>query len=153
MPSWARALVASVLLTALAACTPEEAPAARSNTPAPGQTPTKQAEDAPGYEARAESATLETWALLYVAPPWTAGQEVKVVWRSTGAGDFNVVAVGPQSQRVEPVSGPTEHTGSNWARPGEEWGTFFRLDEPGEWVLRVERGPDTASLPITVTAI
>lgn len=131
MRSWVRALVASVLVAALVGCTREDAPAARSTTPAAGQTSTKQAGGVPGFEVRAESATLDTWALLYVAPPWTAGQEVKVVWRSTGAGGFEVVAAGPLSQRVEPVSGPTEHVGSNWARPGNAWGTFFRLDEPG----------------------
>jgi hypothetical protein len=152
MSPWARALGTFALLAALAACTPQAAPAARSAAPATAQTPTTQAEDLPGHEVRAESASLEIWALLYVAPPWTAGQEVKVVWRSTGVGDFSVVAVGPKEQRVDPLSGPTEHFGSNWARPGQEWGTFFRLDEPGEWELRVERGPDTASLPITVTA-
>lgn len=141
-----------VLLAALAACTSEEAPTANSTTPAAVLTPSMQAEVVPGLEVRAASATLETWALLYEASPWTAGQEVKVVWRSTGAGDFEVVAVGPQSQQVEPVSGPEEHVSSNWVKPGEEWGTFFRLDEPGEWVLRVNRGPNTASLPITVIA-
>ena len=105
----------------------------------------------PGTEVRAESETLEVWALLYEPSPWKAGQEVKVVWRATGAGSFAVTAVGPRSQRVNPSAGPTEHYGSNWERPGDEWGTFFRLEEPGEWVLEVQRGSDTASLPITVT--
>ena len=92
------------------------------------------------------------WALLYEPSPWPVGQEVKVVWRATGAGKFAVTAVGPGSQRVAPIAGPTEHHGSNWERPGDEWGTIFRLDEPGEWVLHAQRGSDTAALPITVTA-
>ena len=62
-----------------------------------------------------------------------------------------MTAVGPESQRVVPIAGPTGHHGSSGERPGDEWGTFFRLDEPGEWVLQVQRGSDTASLPITVT--
>jgi hypothetical protein len=147
----ARALSTVVVLAALAACSPEEAPPRTSAPSVSGQRPTTQAENVPGHEVRAESATLETWALLYV-PPWTAGQTVKVVWRSTGAGGFSALAVGPDDQRVAPVSGPTEHFESNWARPGDEWGTFFRLDEPGVWELRVERCRDTASLPITVIA-
>ena len=95
---------------------------------------------------------MEAWALLYVSPPWKPGQEVKVVWRVTGTGDFRVVAVGPESQEVLPLSGPTEHFGSNWDRPGEEWGTLFRLNEPGRWQLRVERGSSTATLPVEVAA-
>jgi len=33
-----------------------------------------------------------------------------------------------------------------------EWGTSFRLDEPGRWQLTVRRGGTTASVPVTVTA-
>lgn len=107
---------------------------------------------APGHEVRAESTNLETWALLWEPSPWKPGQEVKIVWRSTGTGDFRVVAVGPRSQEVPPIAGPTQHFGSTWDRPGDEWGTFFQLEEPGEWLLRVQRGSATASLPITVVA-
>lgn len=95
---------------------------------------------------------METWALMYEPPPWRVGQDVKVVWRSTGTGEFRVVAVGPNSQEIPPVSGPTQHFGSNWNRPGDEWGTFFRLEEPGQWLLRVERGSSAASLPVEVAA-
>ena len=144
-------LVAASVATA---CTTTEPPIAHddpqsartSSPPAQGSTA-----GVPGTQVRAESATLEVWALLYEPSPWKAGQEVKVVWRATGAGSFAVTAVGPESQRVAPIAGPTAHYGSNWERPGDEWGTFFRLDESGEWVLQVQRGSDTASLPITVT--
>ena len=143
--------VAVAVAAGLAACT-QDAPIATDEPPRPGSsTPTaQQTAKVPGHEVRADSATLETWALLYQPPPWPAGQEVKVVWRSTGAGEFEVVAVGPQLQQVAPVSGPTAHANSNWVRPGQEWGTFFRLDEPGEWVLRVSRGAGTATVPVRV---
>jgi hypothetical protein len=95
---------------------------------------------------------MEAWALLYEPSPWRRGQEVKVVWRATGTGDVRVVAVGPQAQEVPPLSGPTEHVGSTWQRPGQEWGTSFRLDEPGRWELRVERGSSTATVPVDVAA-
>jgi hypothetical protein len=136
------------------ACTTTEPPIARDDPQlAETSSPLSEGSTAgiPGTEVRAESATLEVWALLYEPSPWKAGQEVKVVWRATGAGAFAVTAFGPEFQRVAPIAGPTEHYGSNWERPGDEWGTFFRLDEPGEWVLQVQRGRDTASLPITVT--
>lgn len=131
------------------ACTSGTEVAAPSGT-APGPASREPVGSAPGYEMRATSTTLETWALLDEPPPWKPGQEVKVVWRSTGTGAFRVVAVGPGAQEVPPVSGPTQHYGSNWNRPGDEWGTFFRLDEPGQWVFRVRRGSATASLALAV---
>lgn len=122
-----------------------------------GQDPAPTAAAAPGpgaglmgHEVRADSDALETWALLYEPSPWRPGQEVKVVWRTTGRGPFRVVAIGPRSQRVPPLAGPTQHAGSTWDRPGEEWGTFFRLDEPGPWRLQVRRGTATASLALVV---
>lgn len=134
---------------ATGACTTEDEvipPTTRAHGPASPES----ISGVPGHEVRAASTTMETWALLYEPPPWKPGQEVKVVWRSTGTGDFRVVAVGPRSREVPPVSGPTPHFGSNWSRPGDEWGTVFRLDEPGQWLLRVERGSATASLPVEI---
>lgn len=142
------------MLLAVTACTATEPPTTRDDLQGAGTSSPPAQESAagvPGTEVRAESVTLEVWALLWEPPPWKVGQEVKVVWRATGTGSFTVTAVGPDSQRVAPIAGPTVHYGSNWERPGDEWGTFLRLDEPGEWVLRVQRGSDTASLPITVT--
>ena len=149
------ALALAAIAAAVCACTavPEPAGGGREDPSgaalsAPGR---QEGDRVPGDEVRAQSSTLETWALLYEPTPWQTGEEVKVVWRTTGTGGFDVVAVGPRSRRVAPVSGPTLHTYSNWNRPGDEWGTVFRLDEPGDWVLRVRRGGGTASLPITVT--
>ena len=144
-------LVAGFASAALAAggCTSGDGAAGSSPT-APLAVPTESSGSVPGHEVRAISTTMEAWALLYEPSPWTAGQEVKVVWRATGTGDFRVVAVGPGSQEVPPVSGPTKHCGSNWGRPGEEWGTFSRLNEPGRWQLRVQLGSSTATLPVEV---
>ena len=146
-------LVAGFASAALAAgaCTSGDGAAGSSPT-APLAVPTQSLPSVPGQEVRASSTTMQAWALLYEPSPWKPGQEVKVVWRATGTGDFRVVAIGPQSQEVPPVSGPTKHFGSNWERPGEEWGTFFRLNEPGRWQLRVQRGSSTATLPLEVVA-
>jgi hypothetical protein len=89
---------------------------------------------------------------MWQPPPWRAGDLVKVVWRSTGTGDISVLAIGPGGREVLPVTGPTAHAGSSWDRPGDEWGTSFRLDEPGDWQLTIRRGQATASVPVTVTA-
>jgi hypothetical protein len=99
---------------------------------------------------RAESQTLEAWALLWEPPPWKTGEEVKVVWRTTGEGTFDAVAVGPDGQRVRPSWGPTPHSSSNWQRPGQEWGTAFVLDTAGDWLLKITRGEGQASLTVAV---
>ena len=147
-------LALGIGMAAVSGCTAAERPAAKEGAPhaKPSLPLSQQLNQVPGTEVRAESSTLETWALLYQPTPWRAGEEVKVVWRTTGTGAFEVVAVGPDSQVVQPISGPTPHFDSNWGRPGDEWGTFFRLDAPGKWMLRVERGQASASLAVTVIA-
>jgi len=46
--------------------------------------------------------------------------------------------------------GPEPHTGSSFARPGDEWGTGFVLDAPGCWELEVQRGDVVGRLPLEV---
>ena len=106
----------------------------------------------PKTEVHVESDTLEAWALFFEPPPWRTGQEVKAVWRSTGAGTFDVVAVGPSGQRIKPAAGPTPHGSSNWQRPGAEWGTVFLFDEAGEWLLVASRGEGQAEIPVVVAS-
>lgn len=102
-------------------------------------------------EAQATPDGIRAWALLWEEPPWPVGAEVKVVWRATGNGEFAVTAQGPGGAEVEPSHGPTLHQGSNWERPGSEWGTVFKLQQPGCWELRAEREDGSASIWIEVT--
>jgi hypothetical protein len=64
---------------------------------------------------------------------------VKIVWRITGSGFFDIVALGPHGMKVPPSQGPTRHLGSNWNRPGDEWGTVFTFPVAGCWDLHVTR--------------
>ena len=59
-----------------------------------------------------------------------------------------------QSTPLLPSSGPDPHPGgSNWQRPGDEWGTTFDFPQPGCWQLQVTRGAGlTASVWIIVGA-
>ncbi|HZO71412.1 MAG TPA: hypothetical protein VFB60_04365 [Ktedonobacteraceae bacterium] len=82
------------------------------------------------------NAKTELWALLFNA--MNAGQELKIVWRMTGNGDIQAVAQGPHGQTVQP-KWVSFHSGSNWNRPGPEWGTGFVLPEPGCWDFHVSR--------------
>jgi hypothetical protein len=57
----------------------------------------------------------------------------------TGSGGFDVVALGLHGMKVPPSQGPTEHLGSNWDRPGDEWGTVFTFPVAGCWDLHATR--------------
>ena len=56
--------------------------------------------------------------------------ELKVVWRATGEGDLTVRYWAPDGRPGELTFGPEAHGGSNYNRPGQEWGTGFNFDEP-----------------------
>ncbi|MDX6326725.1 MAG: hypothetical protein QOK15_3079, partial [Nocardioidaceae bacterium] len=73
------------------------------------------------------TASGSVWALMMLARPGRAraGDQEKVVWRVTGGSDLVATAIGPDGQHHAPVWGPEAHSGSNWARPDEEWGTGF----------------------------
>ncbi|MDX6324409.1 MAG: hypothetical protein QOK15_763, partial [Nocardioidaceae bacterium] len=49
-----------------------------------------------------------------------------------------------------PVWGPEAHSGSNWARPGEEWGTGFVFPTTGCWDLHVRSGGTTGDVWVKV---
>jgi hypothetical protein len=65
---------------------------------------------------------------------------VKIVWRMTGSGDFTIVALGPSGMKIPPSQGPIKHLGSDWNRPGDEWGTVFTFPVAGCWDLHATRG-------------
>jgi hypothetical protein len=112
-----------------------------------------------GSEARAKSNDeFEVWALIFntwnlpygdpVSIP--AQREVKIVWRATGEGDLSLEATGPDGAIVLPDWGPDPHLGSNWARPGDEWGSGWTLPEAGCWTFQVSRDDQTATLTTDV---
>jgi hypothetical protein len=61
------------------------------------------------------------------------GKEVKIVFRMTGFGTFDIAAVAPDGARIGPTWGPVFHPSSTWTRPGREWGTGFVFTKPGCW--------------------
>ena len=102
-------------------------------------------------EAKGSGGESAAWALFVGSPAVEVGREVKVVWRMGGAGDFAVVAKGPGGEIVPATWGPTPHSGSNWDRPGSEWGTSFALPRAGCWTLeaRRESAVSTIRLPVS----
>ena len=70
------------------------------------------------------------------------GSTVKMAVRMTGDGELAVHLIGPDGSEQPLAWGPEPHGGSNFARPGDEWGIGFSPDEPGCWQISFEREGD-----------
>jgi hypothetical protein len=79
----------------------------------------------------------------------TVGKPFKIVWRTTGSGQLRLTATSPAGATTSPTHGPTEQ-GSNWNRPGDEWGSSFVFGEPGCWRLQAGRESSQADLWIQI---
>jgi hypothetical protein len=94
----------------------------------------------------------ELWALLFFDQAH-ARQDEKIVWRMTGTGGpFEVQAQHEDGTIIRPIWGPEYHGGSNWERPGDEWGTGFNFPEPGCWTLTITRGATVGEIRLEVLA-
>jgi hypothetical protein len=94
----------------------------------------------------------QLWGLLMFAHvgPARVGDQEKIVWRMTGSGLLALTAVSPSGVRRRPVWGPEAHGGSNWNKPGQEWGAGYVFTMPGCWDLRANRGSAYADVWIRV---
>ena len=94
----------------------------------------------------------EMWALLFFDKAH-AKQDLKIVWRITGSGkQFTVQARHEDGTVSFPTWGPDDHGGSNWDRPGYEWGTGFNFPKPGCWTLTAARGMTIGEIRLDVLA-
>lgn len=84
--------------------------------------------------------------------PARVGDQEKIVWRMTGSGTLTLAAIAPDGGRHRPAWGPSAHAGSNWTKPGDEWGAGYVFTEPGCWDLRAARGTATADVWLRVVA-
>jgi hypothetical protein len=103
----------------------------------PGYAPDRSAIGLP--EVRGVIAHGQLWALLFNGPPARTRTDLKIAIRMTGHGPLHVVARSPRGGTIHPIWGPEAHGGSNWTRPGDEWGTGWRLPTPGCWHLHATR--------------
>jgi len=91
-------------------------------------------------EAQGKATGGQLWALFFFDPTTVhVKQELKIVWRMTGSGTFHIIGRSEGGKQVKPVWGPEDHGGSNWDRPGYEWGTGFSFPTPGCWNLHTTR--------------
>ena len=92
----------------------------------------------------------EMWALLFFETAHT-NEDEKIVWRITGTGqEFHAQAQNGDGTIILPVWGPEYHGGSNWERPGSEWGTGFNFPEPGCWTITITRGTTMGEIALDV---
>lgn len=94
----------------------------------------------------------ELWGLP-IGPSWPpeVGEPLKFVIRMTGSEDLFVHAVDPDGSVHEPDRPPKRHVGSNWDRPGAEWGTGFTFDQPGCWRIVAARGDAEGFFTVSVS--
>jgi hypothetical protein len=93
----------------------------------------------------------EIWALLFFETA-RANEDAKIVWRITGEVDtFEAQAQSEDGLVLTPIW-KEYHGGSNWQRPGQEWGTGFNFPAPGCWTITVRRGETTGTISLDVLA-
>lgn len=91
----------------------------------------------------------ELWALLFFGRA-RANEEVKIVWRITGNGQFSAEATHEDGTIISPIGDPKAHSASNWERPGLEWGTRFTFPRTGCWTLTGVLGTTNGEIRIEV---
>jgi DNA-binding beta-propeller fold protein YncE len=83
-----------------------------------------------GSDTEGDAPRASLYALGLAA---TAGHQTKIVWRMTGEGDLRMFAENAAGTRVTPYWMQQHTLGSNWNRPGDEWGTGWTFPSAGCW--------------------
>ena len=76
----------------------------------------------------------------------------KIVWRISGSGEPAVTVTRPSGDESSLAWGPEFHSASNYARPGDEYGSALVLDEPGCWNIRFTRDSQMADVWLQVSS-
>jgi hypothetical protein len=115
-------------------------------------TPTRFGAGGAANEIRGVSRDVQLWGVA-LGPghvPPRAGEELKIVWRMTGAGPLRIAFTAPDGHRAPLVFGPEAHRTSSYDRPGDEWGTGFRFVAPGCWHIHFARDRGVADVWLRV---
>lgn len=78
------------------------------------------------------------------------GKQEKIIFRMTSGVPATFYAVAPDGTRVAPVWGPDPHSGSNWNRPGAEWGAGFVFTQAGCWQIHAASPPAQGDLWLSI---
>jgi hypothetical protein len=145
-----RALSATIFIAGAAVATAPSQAADISVAPCAAPSPAQPWHGSGAPEVRASAAGGTAWALLFHSLPFHPSDQLKIVWRVTGEGDAHFSAQAPDGRQIQVIWGPERHSGSNWSRPGDEWGTGWTLAEPGCWRLTTVRHTSAASIWVDV---
>lgn len=106
----------------------------------------------PEVQGTASPPGQQLWALPQSS--LRAQKDIKIIWRMTGSGGFQLIALGPQGQQLRPKDGPLLHLGgSSWNdHPGDEWGTVFNFPVPGCWDIRATRDDASGDALLIITS-
>jgi hypothetical protein len=147
-------LAAAVVATALSGCgAGADSPSSRARSAATGPlascdrpSPIGDAPGIGGPEVVGHGVAARLWGLIQARRyPLVAGRDVvKVVWRMTGRGPLHLAAYDGRGQRIPLAWGPEPHGGSNYRRPGDEWGAGYRFRRAGCYRLTAQRTTGSA---------
>jgi hypothetical protein len=101
-------------------------------------------------EAGMDTSRGSIWALFFTPVPPPANQEIKVVWRMTGAGDFHFQVSDSDGKTVPLVWGPEPHGSSSWNHLGNEVGTGLNFSHSGCWQIHIAKPAVDADLWLEV---
>jgi hypothetical protein len=112
---------------------------------APGCAPSSPSN---GREVFGTAAGAQLWALAFAptangstaALVGVVGKETKIVFKMTSGIPQVFYAVRPDGTPLEPAW-VSPHLGSNWNRPGAEWGAGFDFDQTGCWQVHAGTPP------------
>jgi len=119
----------------------------------PGCEPASPYDENPLAEVLATSnGETVVWGLLWQRPSLSVNRQIKMVFRLTGTGGFDVVARHEDGTEIVPNWGPNDHgtDSSSYGRPGNEWGMAFTFPLEGCWKIHFTRGADSADVWVHV---
>lgn len=147
--------VGTLIALILAGCTSSATHLTGPRLGRPGCTPASPITNrSAGLEVHGTSTDASLYGLLMPAGPVPirADEQVKIVWRMTGHGPLRLTQTSPRGATAPPQWGPELHSGSNYHRPGGEWGAGYRFTTAGCWRLHAARGSATADVWLRVKA-
>jgi hypothetical protein len=100
----------------------------------------------PEVQGSGDNATLYGLIMAQTPMPVHADEDVKIVWRMTGSGPLQLSTVSPEGTAVALQWGPEAHGGSNYDRPGDEWGAGYLFPTAGCWRLHAQRTTGSADV-------
>ena len=104
----------------------------------------------PEVQGSGVNATLYGLIMAQKPMPVRADEDVKIVWRMTGSGPLQLSTVSPAGTAVALQWGPEAHGGSNYDRPGDEWGAGYLFTTAGCWHVHAQRTTGSADVRLEV---